>query len=351
MTTVKYTLDDFVHEMEDLLSTQPGNEKIFDRGSDYLSRLIANPDAIPERYRQPVGSGRRANHGSWLLHHSPDSGLLVTAVVWGPGDHAAPHDHRTWGMIGVMDNALTETRFRRVDDRQRDDWARLERDRSAVVKPGEISLAHRGVLFLDEINEHPTKVLEVLRQPIEDKVVTVSRAKGSITFPANFLLVAARNPCPCGFFGDPHHTCSCTPNQIKRYEAKLSGPLLDRIDMHIDVPRVDYEKLMADPRGERSADIRQRVENARRIQSRRFKGRQGLFANADMTVSDIDAFCALSRAARQILRAAVKKYHLSARGYHRTLKLSRTIADLDSSRLIEVPHVSEALQFRGIVHH
>ena len=150
MVAVKYTLDDFVQEMETLLATQPNNEKIFDRGSDYLSRLIANPDAIPEQFRQPVGAGSRANHGSWLLHHSPDSGLLVTAVVWGPGDHASPHDHRTWGMIGVMDNALTETRFRRVDDHQRDDWAQLERDRSAVVKPGEISLL---IPEVDEIHQ------------------------------------------------------------------------------------------------------------------------------------------------------------------------------------------------------
>ena len=150
MVGVKYTLDDFVQEMDDLLATQPDNEKIFDRGSDYLSRLIANPDAIPERFRLPVGTGSRSNHGSWLLHHSPDSGLLVTAVVWGPGDHADPHDHRTWGMIGVMDNALTETRFRRVDNRQRDDWAQLERDRSGVAKPGEITLL---IPEVDEIHQ------------------------------------------------------------------------------------------------------------------------------------------------------------------------------------------------------
>ena len=150
MVAVKYALEDFVQEMEELLATQPSNEKIFDRGSDHLSRLIANPDAIPERFRHPKGSGGRANHGSWLLHHSPDSGLLVTAVVWGPGDHAASHDHRTWGMIGVMENALTETRFRRVDDREKDDWAQLEQDRSTLVKPGEISLL---IPEVDEIHQ------------------------------------------------------------------------------------------------------------------------------------------------------------------------------------------------------
>ena len=169
MVAVKYTLDDFVHEMNDLLVSQPNQEKIFDKGSDALSRLIANPDAIPERFRQPVGAGGRANHGSWLLHHSPDSGLLVTAVVWGQGDHAAPHDHRTWGMIGVMDNALTETRFRRVDDRQKEDWARLERDRSAVVKPGEITLLIPKVdeiHQMDNFTDRPTVEIHVYGQDL-----------------------------------------------------------------------------------------------------------------------------------------------------------------------------------------
>ncbi len=169
MVAVKYSLEDFTQEMEELLATQPTNEKIFDRGSDCLSRLISNPDAIPERFRQPVGQGSRSNHGSWLLHHSPDSGLLVTAVVWGPGDHAGPHDHRTWGMIGVMDNALTETRFRRVDDHDRDGWAQLERDRSAVVKPGEISLLIPEVdeiHQMDNFTDRPTVEIHVYGQDL-----------------------------------------------------------------------------------------------------------------------------------------------------------------------------------------
>ncbi len=169
MVAVRYPLEDFVQDMEDLLASEPTDEKIFDRGSACLSRLIANPDAIPERFRLPVGSGNRSNHGSWLLHHSPDSGLLVTAVVWGPGDHASPHDHRTWGMIGVMDNALTETRFRRVDDRERDDWARLEQDRSAVVKPGEISLLIPEVdeiHQMDNFTDRPTVEIHVYGQDL-----------------------------------------------------------------------------------------------------------------------------------------------------------------------------------------
>ncbi len=216
----------------------------------------------------------------------------------------------------------------------------------SIPKPGEISLAHRGVLFLDEINEHSSKVLEVLRQPIEDKIVTISRAKGSIAFPANFLLVGARNPCPCGFYGDPLQDCRCTPNQIQRYQSRISGPILDRIDIHVDVPRVDFDKLLGDARAESTLDIRQRVEGARRRQTARFKEHPGLFANADMTVSEIDDYCALDAEARQILMLSVRKLQLSARSYHRVLKLSRTIADLDASDGIKVPHVAEALQYR-----
>ena len=216
----------------------------------------------------------------------------------------------------------------------------------SIPKPGEISLAHRGVLFLDEINEHSSKVLEVLRQPIEDKIVTISRAKGSITFPANFLLVGARNPCPCGYFGDPVQACNCTPNQIQRYQSRISGPILDRIDIHVDVPRVDFDKLLADGRAERSLDIRRRVDAARERQIERFEDHPGLFANADMTISEIDDFCVLGDEARQILTLSVRKLQLSARSYHRVLKLSRTIADLDSSPDIQVSHVAEALQYR-----
>jgi len=215
-----------------------------------------------------------------------------------------------------------------------------------IPKPGEISLAHRGVLFLDEIVEHAQKTLEVLRQPIEDKVVTISRAQGSVTFPANFLLVAARNPCPCGYHGDPTHSCSCTPNMIQRYQSKLSGPLLDRIDIHVDVPRVDYDKLMSDDRAEPSAAIRGRVEAARDRQAARFAEMPGLYANADMGAGEVDQFCKLQPEAKQLLELSVRRMQLSARSYHRMLKLSRTIADLADSATIEVNHVAEAIQYR-----
>ncbi len=216
----------------------------------------------------------------------------------------------------------------------------------SVPRPGEITLAHRGVLFLDEVVEHNPRTLEVLRQPIEDKIVTISRAKGTLTFPANFLLVMAMNPCPCGYFGDPVRACTCTPTMITRYQAKLSGPLLDRVDIHVDVPRVDYDKLMGEPRGESSAAIRERVERARSRQYARFVDSPGLYGNADMGVGEVQRFCTLTTQAKQLVGVTVKQMQLSARAYHRVLKLSRTIADLDSSDSIDIQHVAEAIQYR-----
>jgi magnesium chelatase family protein len=215
-----------------------------------------------------------------------------------------------------------------------------------VPKAGEISLAHRGVLFLDEIVEYAPKVLEVMRQPIEDKIVTISRAKGAITYPANFLLVAARNPCPCGYYGDTQRTCTCTPTMIQRYQARLSGPLMDRIDIHLDVQRVDYDKLMDDTRGEPSATIRARVESARQIQHERLRPYPNIYTNADMTAGHIQNLCLIKPEAKQLLDISARKMQLSARSYHRMLKLSQTIADLAQSEQIDVQHVAEAIQYR-----
>jgi magnesium chelatase family protein len=215
-----------------------------------------------------------------------------------------------------------------------------------IPRPGEVTLSHRGVLFLDEVTEHNPRTLEVLRQPIEDKIVTISRAKGTLTFPANFMLVIAHNPCPCGFYNDPVKPCTCTPAMITRYQSKLSGPLLDRIDMHVDVPRVDYDKLMGSAQSESSAVIRERVERARARQRQRFAGQRGLFANSDMGVNEIQKYCRMSGEGRQLLELSVKRMQLSARAYHRILKLSRTIADLADQEYIEVQHVAEALQYR-----
>ncbi len=217
--------------------------------------------------------------------------------------------------------------------------------------PGEISLAHRGVLFLDELPEFGPRVLEVMRQPIEDKVVTISRASGSLTFPANFQLVAAMNPCPCGYFGDPLKPCTCSNATVTKYQKRISGPLLDRIDIHISVPRVEYEKLSDDRLGEPSAVIQERVETARRKQTDRFlsngsKGPSALSCNADMRPADVRKFCPLDDACRVLLRTAMHQLQLSARAYHRVLKLARTIADLAGSESILPQHLAEALQYR-----
>ena len=215
-----------------------------------------------------------------------------------------------------------------------------------IPRPGSISLSHRGVLFLDEINEFNQNVLEMLRQPIEDKTVTISRAKTSVTFPSNFLLVAAHNPCPCGYSGDINRSCTCSAGAIKRYQAKLSGPLLDRIDIHITVPRVDYDKLMSREPGEPSVDVRRRIQTARNIQQERFTQHSDIYANGDMGAGEVQEYCRLKPDAEQLLELSVRRMHLSARSYHRVLKLSRSIADLAGTDLIEVPHVAEALQYR-----
>lgn len=213
-------------------------------------------------------------------------------------------------------------------------------------RPGEVSLAHRGVLFLDEFAEFGTRTLEVLRQPIEDKQVTISRARLSLTFPANFMLMAAMNPCPCGYLGDPVHACTCSQASVQRYRQRVSGPLLDRIDIHIDVPRVDYDKLTDDRRGEPSADVRERVEAARARQEDRFKDYPHLHANADMTASRIRTFCEMQPEAENLINSTLRQMQLSARAYHRILKLARTIADLAGHRLIEVADMAEAIQYR-----
>ncbi len=212
-------------------------------------------------------------------------------------------------------------------------------------RPGEVSLAHRGVLFLDELPEFGQRTLEVLRQPLEDHVVTIARAAGTLTFPANIVLVGAMNPCPCGYYGDTVKDCTCSMSMVSRYQKRISGPLLDRIDIHLEVPRVDYDKLSDDRLGEPSAAIRERVEQARAHQRARFE-ESGLMCNADMGPSGVREFCSLDSAGRSLMRSAMNQLHLSARAYHRILKLARTIADLAGNEQIETPHLAEAMQYR-----
>ncbi len=212
-------------------------------------------------------------------------------------------------------------------------------------RPGEISLAHRGVLFLDELPEFG-KVLETLRQPLEDRTVTVSRASGAMTFPANFMLIAASNPCPCGYFGDPVKPCTCSHASISKYQQRISGPLLDRIDIHVEVPRVEYEKLSEDRRGETSEKIRARVQAARDRQAARFNDSE-LICNADMGTGEVQKYARPDAEGESLLRSAMQQLQLSARAYHRVLKLSRTIADLEASADIRPHHIAEALQYRA----
>lgn len=215
-----------------------------------------------------------------------------------------------------------------------------------IPKPGEVSLAHLGVLFLDELPEFQKSALEVLRQPIEDQRVTISRVNATLTYPAAFTLIASMNPCPCGYYGDPTHHCSCTANEIRRYNNKISGPMLDRIDIKIEVPAVDVKELSSRERGEDSATIRRRVNEARAIQNERFADEPGVFFNAQLTPKLIDEYCKLDEAGQQFMEITYKKLQLSGRGYHRILKLARTIADLDGAEDIGLMHLSEAVSYR-----
>jgi magnesium chelatase family protein len=214
-------------------------------------------------------------------------------------------------------------------------------------RPGEITLSHRGVLFLDELPEFGQQTLEVMRQPLEDRCVTISRAQGTITYPANFMLVAAANPCPCGYAGDPTRDCSCSGSTITRYQKRVSGPLLDRIDIFVEVPRVEYEKLAGEGGGETSEVVRERVEDTRRRQVARLEGK-GLLCNAEMSAAEVREFCQarMDEQAQSLLRLAMAQLSLSARAFHRILKLARTIADMEPSDTLRSHHLAEAIQYR-----
>jgi len=217
-----------------------------------------------------------------------------------------------------------------------------------IPRPGEVSLAHNGVLFLDEMPEFRKDVLEVLRQPMEDGIVTISRAMTSLSYPARFMLAGAMNPCPCGFFGSPDHQCKCTPQQIQRYMSKISGPLLDRIDIHIEVPAVKFKELTSEHQGEASRLIRERVNRARSAQLERFKDEKRMFCNAHMESRDIRRYCEVDQESTELLRRAIMKLGLSARAYDRILKVARTIADLDGVADIAPQHIGEAIQYRSL---
>ncbi|TAE11697.1 MAG: ATP-binding protein [Bacteroidetes bacterium] len=217
-----------------------------------------------------------------------------------------------------------------------------------IPQPGEISLAHNGVLFLDELPEFKRTVLEVMRQPMEERRVTISRAKVALDFPANFMLIASMNPCPCGYYNHPEKECTCAPGAVQKYLNKVSGPLLDRIDLHVEVTPVSFNELSSKTAGEKSESIRQRVMQARDIQLKRYKETPGMYANAQMSSQQIQQYCAISTAGAALLKRAMEKLNLSARAYDRILKVSRTIADLDASQDIRPEHLAEAIQYRSL---
>ncbi len=217
-----------------------------------------------------------------------------------------------------------------------------------VPRPGEVSLAHNGVLFLDELPEFRKQVLEVLRQPLEDGAVTIARAASSLRFPARFMLVAAMNPCPCGYLGDPARPCTCPPQAVQRYRSRLSGPLLDRIDLHIEAPPVPVQELLNRPAGEPSASIRARVQAARLLQAERFRKEANLYCNAQMGAREVRQYCTLDAASHALLRQAVSRLGLSARAFHRIVKIARTIADLEAAPSLRESHVAEAVQYRRL---
>ncbi|HTS43663.1 MAG TPA: YifB family Mg chelatase-like AAA ATPase [Puia sp.] len=217
-----------------------------------------------------------------------------------------------------------------------------------IPQPGEISLAHNGVLFLDELPEFKRTVLEVMRQPMEERKVTISRAKIAIDFPASFMLIASMNPCPCGYYNHPEKECSCPPGTVQKYLNKISGPLLDRIDLHVEVTPVGFAELSAYQKGESSSDIRNRVIRARKKQAERFRNYPGMYANAQMSSKLLKEICLISQAGQNLLKAAMEKLNLSARAYDRILKVSRTIADLGESDEIKIEHLAEAIQYRSL---
>ncbi len=254
--------------------------------------------------------------------------------------------HSICGLLLDPDHAFVATRPYRSPHHTISDAGLL--GGSANPTPGEVSIAHNGVLFLDELPEFKRSTLEVLRQPLEDGRVTISRAAGTMTFPAEFMLVAAMNPCPCGYYGDRKRDCRCTPVQVERYRDRISGPLLDRIDIHVEVPAVAYRELASDQAGELSTAIRERIEAARRRQIQRFGEKSRVRCNARMTAKQIKACCALDTAASGLLEMAMGELHLSARAHDRILKVARTIADLAGAADIAADHIGEAIQYRTL---
>jgi magnesium chelatase family protein len=253
--------------------------------------------------------------------------------------------HSVAGKIGIHSSLITTRPFRNPHHSISD--ASLIGG-GTYPQPGEVSLGHNGVLFLDELPEFRRSALEVMRQPLEDRIITISRSRTSCVFPAGFMLVASMNPCPCGFFNHPSRECVCSPGMVQKYLNRISGPLLDRIDIHIDVTPVRYDRLSGSPGTERSETIRERVVRAREIQAERFAGMEGIYSNAQMTPAVLRRYCHPGEAGGRLLRAAMEMRGLSARAHDRILKLARTIADLAGAEYIAAEHIAEAINYRNL---